>query len=149
MAFSDLPQVLQDMYIIDYQQDMKYIILIGFFIYSLVYIFYWNDKGKQTKYIFVSSLRLLLYVCCYFYSLIFPLVLIYLGHPAVNLDIMIKDLFIICGVLMILYNILFIFNGSVILLEWLVSKGKLIPESDEYKVFNYHLKRLKWKGLRK
>lgn len=139
MAFSDLSSELQSIYLLNYDFQVKVILLFGFFLLALFYVFYLYPNQKETKYLFVGSYRAIMYLVAYswlyLFWLLFPVALV----PTYSSE---QLLLFLAGVYSILFTIamvLFVVNGVSFILRFFVKFGKVDMKTWEDTAIKYNL----------
>lgn len=125
MALNNLPVDVQQYLILNYESDVKWIILFGFWMLSMIYVHYWYDEQKDTKYFLVGTYRATMYFMSkmwnYLFWLLFPVTL----HPAVGIDNLLIFLGYAYTGLIGFAFILFVFNFTLWLPKFILERGKL------------------------
>lgn len=125
MAFSDLTPILQEAYILDYNLKVKTIILFGWFIVSLFYVFYLYNKQEPTKYFLVGTFRASMYTVSWFYMWLFWLLYPVMIHPEVGIDNILIFVMAIYSILFFLFTTILIFNFTVLVPKFVINRGKM------------------------
>ena len=125
MTLTNLSPFMQNLYILDYEQRVKNVLLIGLFIFSLFYIFWLHKNQKETDYFIVASVRTVLYVGAYLYSWFFFLLYVVFIHPNVPIDNLLLLLFSLYSILFTVWTIIFLFNAWVYIPKAVLKLGKL------------------------
>lgn len=108
MAFSQLSETIQNIYIVDFEYKAKLIMLGFLLIASLWYIFY-GSKQWETPYITVGFLKMFLYISSVILLLFSPLMSWFLS-PNVSIDIVIRFVIVFYLGGLVLFMIVFILN---------------------------------------
>lgn len=139
MAFSDLSSELQTLFILNYEYQVKIIILFGFFLLSLFYVFYLYPNQRDTKYLLVGSLRAIMYMVSYLWLWLFwfffPVALV----PTYGIESLLLFLASIYGVIFTAGMIIFVLNGISFILRFFIKFGKVDINSWEKTAIKYNL----------
>lgn len=92
MSFSNLPQVTQDILMVQFEFFGKIFLIGFFFMLAVMYVFVWKKKQQETPYMLVALFRTIFYALSWVYMYFTPLFLIYL-YPQVSIDTVLKGTF--------------------------------------------------------
>lgn len=132
MAFSSLPQNLQDIISFNFDNFLKVFILMVCLILALVYLFYIKKQQKESPFLFVGLVRILFSVLAYCYLYTFP-IMIFLLYPQVDTQYFLTLLMMAYVVLTVAFFIIFFVNIFVIGPLYLFSLLKVAPENKRVK----------------
>jgi len=125
MTYANLPLVLQDLLMLSYQTQYKTIIMVGWFILSLFYIFYWHKRQLPTPFLFVGTVRATGYIMAYLYVFLFWLIYPIYLNPVVNIDNLLIFVFSMYSIIIVTFWVLFVINFTLWIPKAIVNLGKL------------------------
>lgn len=125
MAYSDLTPVLQNLLEIEYNLQVKMIILFGWWVLSLFYVFFWYKKQEPTKYFILGTFRAVTYSVCYLWIWLFWFLTPVYIHPAQGVDELLIFVATIYSVLFFIFTTILIFNFTVWIPKFIIKKGRL------------------------
>ena len=142
MSFDNLAPSIQDILMVSYYQDVKLFLLFGLFFVSVFYVFYIYRNQKKTKFLFVSTIRLIFYVLTYFYMWIFFLLFPLIYHPRVEIDVLLIFLTTFYTIVFTIFTIMFVINGTSYMLRALTNYGGFDIDNPESKVIKKHIDKI-------
>lgn len=92
-SFSNLPQITQDLIMLQFEFFGKIFIMIFFLTVAVLYIYYWHKKKKDTPYYLVALVRVWLYALSWILIGFTPLLLLFL-YPQKSIDDMLGPMFL-------------------------------------------------------
>lgn len=125
MTLTNIPLDIQNLLILDYENRIKSVLLVGWFILSLFYLLFWYKSQKPTKLFILGTFRASMYVTSWLYSWLFWLIYPVYTHPNVPID----NLLIFLGgsytALSTVFFVILMFNFTVWIPKFLIKFGKI------------------------
>lgn len=143
MGFEDLTPLLQEVYMLNYDLQVKNIILFGWFVVSLFYVFYVYQNQKPTQLFFVGTFRASMYYLSYLYLFGFFLIYPIMIHPRVPIDTLLLFLGSAYSILITVFTVIFITNFTAWIPKLILNKGKIDVKTWEEHAINRYFRSLK------
>ena len=141
MAFSDLTDFMQNIYLTEYDYQVKVLLLFGWFLLSIFYVFYWHKRQAPTKLFFLGTTRAIVYGVCYLWLYGFWLTTPLMINPNVPLDNLLLFLaYSYTGIFSVAIVIL-LFNATVWIPKFLANYGKMDLDNYETSAFKAYFGR--------
>lgn len=143
MAFENLSSYVQNLYLVEYEYQVKIILLFGFLLLSFLYRYYLYPNQKPTKIFFLGTLRALIYGLSVIYIWLFWLIIPVMINPNVSLDNLLIFIFTLYGVIFVVFGALFLFNATVWIPKFIINFGKIDIENFESDAFESYFGKIK------
>lgn len=129
---------LQNLIVLNYEHEVKMIILVGWWIFSLVYLLYWYKRQEPTKIFLLGTFRGILYITSFLWAWLFWLLYPVMLHPNVPIDnILIFLAYAYTGITTIFF-VMFIFNFTIWIPKIVLKFGKFdITGWEEHAIKEY------------
>lgn len=124
MTLAGIPIDLQNLLILNYEYQVKVIILVGWWIFSLIYLMYWYKNQKPTKYFLVGTFRAIMYIMSFLWAWLFWLLFPVMLHPNVPIDQILIFLAYSYSILSTIFFVMFIFNFTLWVPKAVLKFGK-------------------------
>lgn len=131
MTFSDLTNFMQNVYMTEYEYQVKVLLLFGWFLLSIFYVFYWHKRQKPTKLFFLGTARAIIYGICYLWLYGFWLTTPLMINPNVSLDNLLIFLAYAYTAIFSVAIVILLFNVTVWTPRFIVNFGKIDLENYE------------------
>lgn len=125
MTLENISVGLQELLILDYEFKVKTILMVGWFILSLIYLNHWYKEQKETKLFIVGTFRASMYVTAWLYSWLFWLIYPIYIHPNVPIDNLLLFLGWAYTGLSTVFFVIFAFNFTLWIPKALRNFGKI------------------------
>lgn len=135
MTLTGMPVQLQNLLILDYENRVKTILLVGWFLFSLFYMMYWYKRQKPTKLFILGTFRASMYATAWMYSWLFWLIYPVFLHPNVPIDDLLLFLAAAYTGLSTVFFVIFTFNFTAWTARFLINFGKVDISSWEDAAF--------------
>lgn len=117
---------------IGYNQLVKNFLLVGLFIFSILYIFYIHKNQEKTKYLLMGIVRTVFYSVSYLYSFIFFLIYPFVIHWKVSADTLLIWLLSIYGIMFTAFTVIFVLNWSLLIARFVIKGGNLDVQTEDF-----------------
>lgn len=125
MTLAGIPVDVQTLIILNYELQVKTIILVGLWIFSLVYLMYWYKRQQPTRIFLLGTFRATLYISSFIWTWLFWLVYPVMLHPNVAIDnILLFISYSYVGITTI-FLVMFVVNFTLWIPKAIVTFGKL------------------------
>lgn len=125
MTLAGIPVDLQNLILLNYELQVKVIILFGLWIFSLVYLLYWYKRQQPTKIFLVGTFRASMYVTSFIWSWLFWWAYPVMIHPNVGIDNILLFITYSYTGIVTLFTVMFIVNFTLWIPKAIVTFGKL------------------------
>lgn len=124
MAIATLPADLQTLILLDYEHQVKIVLLVGWWILSIVYLLFWYKRQQPTKIFILGTFRAIIYGAAWLWSWLFWLLYPVYIHPDVAIDqLLIFLAYSYTGLIMIFF-VMFVVNFTLWIPRFLIRFGK-------------------------
>lgn len=86
MTLTGIPTDLQNLLILNYESEVKVLLLVGWWFFALIYLMFWYKRQQPTKYFLVGTIRAILYIMSFIYAWSFWILYAVFKHPNVPID---------------------------------------------------------------
>ena len=124
MTLENIPTDLQELIILDYEFQVKIILLAGWWFFALIYLLYWYPKQQPTKLFLVGTFRGVMYIMSFLYVWLFWLLFPVYLHPNVPIDNLLLFLAYSYTGLSTVFLVMFIFNFTLWIPKFILKFGK-------------------------
>lgn len=125
MAFTDLSPTLQNLLQLEYELQVKFILLFGWWLVSLFYVFFLYKNQKPTPYFFLGTFRAVMYTVAYFWMWLFWLLFPVYIHPNQGIEELLLFVASVYSVLFFVFTTILIFNATVWIPKFIIKFGKI------------------------
>lgn len=125
MTLANIPIDVQPFIELNYEYNVKLILLVGWWLFALFYLMYWHKQQKPTKIFLLGTFRASMYVTAWLYSWLFWLIFPVFIHPNVPIDNLLLFLGYAYTGISTVFFVMFVFNFTVWLPKFIYHFGKL------------------------
>jgi hypothetical protein len=125
MAFTDLSTVYQDLLQIEYELQVKVILLFGWWLFALFYVFFLYKNQKPTQYFIVGTWRAVVYSVSYLWMYLFFLLFPVYIHPNHGVDELLLFVGSLYSVLFFVFTVILTLNVTLLLPKFIITKGNI------------------------
>ena len=124
MTLTGIAPDLQNLILLNYESEVKVIILVGWWMFSLVYLLFWYKRQQPTKLFLVGTFRAIMYIMSFIYSWLFWLLYPVMKHPNVGIDNILIFLAWSYTSITTVFLVMFIFNFTLWIPKVVLKFGK-------------------------
>lgn len=117
------PEV-QELILLGYESNVKMILLFGWWLLSMFYIFYLYENQKPTSIFLLGTFRAILYITCYMWAWLFWLLYPVYSNPYVAIDTLLLFLSYSYGGIITIFFVMFVFNFTLWIPQFIINYGK-------------------------
>lgn len=125
-------ELITELMNIGYNQLVKNFLLVGLFIFSILYIFYIHKNQEKTKYLLMGMVRMVLYTVSYVYSFLFFLLYPFMIHWEVSADTLLIWLLSAYGIIFTTFTTIFVLNWSLFITRFVIKGGNLDMQTEDF-----------------
>lgn len=125
MAYTDLSPTIQNLFQIEYELQVKVIIMFGWWLFSLFYVFYLYKNQEPTDLFLLGTIRAVVYSVAYFWMYLFFLLFPVYIHPNQGIDELLIFVASVYSILFFVFTTVLIFNATLILPKYIITKGNI------------------------
>lgn len=126
MVLADITSTeLQNLIVLEYEAQVKVILLVGWWIFSLIYLLYWYERQQPTKFFLVGTFRAIMYMLSFMWAWLFWLLFPVYYHPAIGISDLLIFLAYAYTILIMIFFVMLVFNFTLWIPKFIINKGKL------------------------